>query len=302
MKQKQLTVLGLIILSFSFAGCSQKNKQEAVPNTSTAAAPSFNRIISAAPSNTEIIVGLGMGDRLIAIDRYSKDIPGVRQDLPEIDFFNPDAEAIIGFEPDLIIANEINNFGTSDSPFTLLGQMGITVLQIPTSTSIEGIYGDILQIAKTLGVEEKGNEIVSSMKDEVKRITDKSSTITAKKSIYFEISPAPYMVTFGGGAYLNEIIELIGGTNIFASEQGWFTPNAEAIINRNPDVIITTAYPGADPAVELKSRQGFETINAIKQNRIYSIEANPASRPSQHVITALKQMALAVYPEIYETN
>jgi iron complex transport system substrate-binding protein len=98
------------------------------------------------------------------------------------------------------------------------------------------------------------------------------------------------------------MIELIGAKNIFASEQGWFTPSAEVIINRNPDVILTMAYPGSDSAAEMRTRQGFETINAVKQNRIYSIDSNPASRPSQNVITALKQMALAVYPEIYETD
>jgi iron complex transport system substrate-binding protein len=269
-----------------------------VPNT----ASSITRIISAAPSNTEIIVGLGMGDKLVAVDRYSKDIPGVRQDLREIDFFYPDTEAIIGLEPDLLITNEINTYGSSNTPFTLLSEMGIKVMQVPTSTTIEGIYGDILLIAGALGVEEKGNQIVSSMKDEIKRITANAGSITAKKSVYFEISPAPAMVTFGKGAYLNEMIEIISATNIFASEQGWFTPGAEAIISGNPDVIITMAYPGEDPVAELKTRQGFEAINAIKQNRIYSIEANPASRPSQNIIIALKQMALAVYPEIYETD
>jgi iron complex transport system substrate-binding protein len=300
MKAKKLSTLFLITLFLALAGCKQGGKQET--GIAGSSAPSSPRIISAAPSNTEIIVGLGMGDLLIAIDPYSKDIPGVRQDLTEVDFFYPDTEAVIGLDPDFIITNEINNFGTADSPFTLLGAMGIKVVQVPTSTSIEGIYGDILLIAKTLGVEERGNQIVSSMKDEVKRITAKAGTITAKRSVYFEISPAPTMVTFGKGAYLNEIIELIGASNIFASEQGWFTPSAEAIIDRNPDVIITMAYSGEDSAGEIKTRQGFETINAVKQNRIYSIEANPASRPSQNVITALKQMALAVYPEIYETD
>jgi iron complex transport system substrate-binding protein len=294
----KLPVLFLIFLSLTAAGCSQKNRPETGAG-STGAAPSVERIISAAPSNTEIIVGLGMGDKLVAVDRYSKDIPGVRQDLTEVDFFYPDTEAIIGLDPDLLIANEVNTYGSADTPFKLLGEMGINVIQVPTSTSIEGIYRDILLIAKALGVEEKGNQTVSSMKDEVKRITAKAGSITVKKSVYFEISPAPAMVTFGKGAYLNEMIEIIGAENIFASEQGWFTPSAEAIINRNPDVIITMAYFGEDSAAEIKTRQGFEAINAVKQNRIYSIEANPASRPSQNVITALKQLALAVYPEIY---
>jgi iron complex transport system substrate-binding protein len=110
------------------------------------------------------------------------------------------------------------------------------------------------------------------------------------------------MVTFGSGAYLNEMIEIIGGVNIFADQHGWFSPNAEEIIKRNPDVIFTmemTAF-GVDSAAKLRARQGFESINAIKENRIYGIDGNSSGRPSQNIMLALKQMAHGLYPNLYD--
>jgi iron complex transport system substrate-binding protein len=262
------------------------------------------RIISSAPSNTEIIAALGLAGRLIAVDAYSKGIEGVRPDLPEVDFFYPDAEAVIGLEPDIIITSEINNFGAADSPFKPLEDMGIRVVQIPTSTSLEGIYGDILTIAGSLGVGARGEVLAASLRAGVERIAETGKTIGEKdrKKVYFEVAPAPGMVTLGSGTYINEMIETIGAVNIFAGEKGWFAPSAEAILERNPDVILTMAMTGQgaeNPVTELKNRRGFETLTAVKENRVYAIDADSAGRPSQNIIPALRQMARAVYPDLY---
>ncbi|MCL2479356.1 MAG: ABC transporter substrate-binding protein, partial [Treponema sp.] len=227
------------------------------------------------------------------IDKYSRDIPGAPTNLPLIDFFYPDTEAIIGMQPDLILANEINSYGVSDNPFSLLGNLGIKVVQVPTSTSIDGICSDIIFIADTLGAEERGQAMVKSMKDEIAGIAA-GETNAQRKSVYFEVSSAPSMVSFGKGAYLDEMIDIAGGKNIFEDQNGWFSPSEEEIINRNPDIIFVLQYPGEDPVTEIKNRRAFETITAVKQNQIFPVDANSASRPSQNIMTALRQMAKAI--------
>jgi iron complex transport system substrate-binding protein len=251
----------------------------------------IGRIISAAPSNTEIIAALGMGDRLIAVDMYSGGISGVPPGLPEIDFFYPDTEAIIGLEPDIILVNEINSYGVADNPFKLLGDMGIRVVEIPTSVSIEGIYSDIIFIAEVLEVKERGEALAGSMREEVERIAAAAKEAPEKKTVYFEISGPPYLYSFGSGNYLNEMIEIAGGRNIFDDQNSWFSPSAEEIIMRNPDIIFTMIYPGDDPVVEIKSRSAFESITAIKENHVYAINSNSASRPTHNILPALRQMA-----------
>ena len=296
----------LLALPLIAWGCKKENAAGMGASAANAAEAAGDgiplRVISAAPSNTEIIVGLGLADRLIAVDPYSKDIAGVEAELPEIDFFYPDAEAVLGLSPDIIISNEINSFGAADSPFKPLLDAGIKVVQIPASTSIQGIYGDIAAVAEALGVRERGVELARYLKLEVDKIAETGKTVKDKKKVYFEISPAPYMVSFGSGTYLNEMIEILGAVNIFADQSGWFTPGAEAILERDPDVILTMEMtgPGAmDPAAELLSREGFETLSAMREKRVYAINANSSGRPSQNIMPAFWQMARAVYPDLY---
>jgi iron complex transport system substrate-binding protein len=260
----------------------------------------INKIISSAPSSTEIIVDLGMADKLAAIDRYSLDIEGVDRNLPLIDFFFPDAEAIIGINPDIVISNGHNNLGAGDDPFKLIREAGIPVVYIPLSPDIEGICQDIEFIADMLNVSDRGAALTESLKRQIEEIAATGRTIEHKKTVYFEISPAPTLVTIGRDTYLDQFISIIGAQNIFSDQIGVIFPGAESILERNPDVIITPGAGQYNPVEEIKSRDGFEHITAIKNNAIFLVDTNSASRPSARIVLALKQMAKAVYPDKYE--
>ncbi len=300
MKKRIIAIL-MTIFMFMTAGCSQNSEREVtdregskvnIPNK-------IEKIISTAPSNTEVIVDLGLTDKLVAVDKYSSDVKGIDENLTKIDFSNPDAEAIIGLEPDIIIASGHNKTGSSEDPFKLVSEAGIPVVYIPSSDSIEGIYKDIEFIADVLNVSEKGSEIVNNMKAKVEEIAKVGKTIKDKKTVYFEISPAPSLFTFGQDTFLNEMINIIGATNIFADEKGWISPSAESVINKNPDIIFTNVDYTDSPIEEIKTRDGFENINAVKNNAVYQIDKNSSSRPSQNIILALTQMAKDIYPDKY---
>jgi iron complex transport system substrate-binding protein len=292
-------VLGVLLL---LSGCSQGSQGKTIKDRAGAlvtVSPNPERIISTAPSNTEIIIDLGLADKLIAIDTYSAGMAGIQGDPVLIDFAYPDVERIISLNPDIIIAAGHNQTVSGDDPFKLVKEAGIGVVYIPTSNSIEGIYEDIRFIAEVLQVAEQGVALIEPMKAAVDAIAGIGASILIKKSVYFEISPFPFIVTCGEGTYLNQMIAIIGAENIFAGEKGWFSPAAEAIIDRNPDVILTLVDYTDNPLEEIKGRAGFETINAVQYHAVYPIEANAASRPSHHVVAALWQMARAVYPDIY---
>jgi iron complex transport system substrate-binding protein len=309
MKQlkKAVTLLPLMFILMILTGCNRSQgggaggRAAANPGgTAGGSNPSaVNRIISTAPSNTEIIAGLGFADKIIGVDKYSMEIPGLVRGIAEIDFFYPDPEAIIGLDPDIIITSEHNVYGAGDDPFRLLKEMGIAVVYLPTSNSIAGIYRDIETIAGALGVTERGGELVRAMQGEIARIAAIGSAITEQRSVYLEISPAPNMVSMGRETFLGEMIELIGGRNIFADKTGWIAPGAEAVLERNPDVILTNVNFIEDPMGEIGGRGGFNTIKAVRDGAVYLIDADSSSRPSQHIILALQQIARAVYPEHY---
>ena len=299
---KKILALIMTLSIFVLSGCSSQTDRMVTDREGTEVniPTKIEKIISTAPSNTEVLMALGLGDKLVAIDKYSTDIEGINTELPQIDFSNPDAETIIGLEPDIVIASGHNKTGSVEDPFKAISESGIPVVYIPSSDSIDGIYKDIEFIADVVNERSKGKEIVNDMKAQVEEIKAIGDTITDKKSVYFEISPAPYLSSFGKSTFLNEMIEIIGAKNIFENEEGWVSPTAEAIIDANPDVIITNAGYMENPTEEIKSRDAWENINAIKNNEVYLVDQNASSRPSQNVIKALEQMAKAVYPEHYE--
>ena len=289
----------MIILTFILSGCNvNKNKEIADRSGRTVIIKgAINRVVSTAPSNTEIITDLGMAHTLIAIDKHSANVSGIPEGLPLLDFFYPDAELIINLNPDIIIASGHNPSGSGEDPFHLLREAGIPVAYISMSKSINDIYKDIAFIAQLLQVQSKGEELIDSMKTQIAEIIRKTANSSAAKSVYFEISAAPDMMTFGKESYIDDMITIIGARNIFEYDNWLVNPGAESIIERNPDIIFTNVNYIDNPIDEIKNRPGFEHINAVVNNRIYQIDTDSSVRPSSRIITALQQMADAIYLE-----
>lgn len=303
---KKLSLLFTFVLTITiFAACGD-NKPTVMKDregTEFKLPKQVKRIVSTAPSNTEVLVALGLSDSLVAIDKYSSDIQGVKSDLPQLDFRTPDNEKIIGLKPDIIIASGHNKSGDTD-PFKAIKEAGIPVAYIPSSFSINGIYDDIDFIAKVTSTEQKGKELIENMKKEVEAIRAIGSKVTDKKKVYFEIGNYGTLSTFGYDTFLNEMIEIIGGTNIFKDQKSWISVGPESVVSANPDVIFVntpgTNESGKTAKEDVMSRQGWNVINAVKNNSIYDVDKNASSRPSQNVVKALKEMAKYAYPDLYK--
>jgi len=295
---KKRTII-VIILALSVLGCNAEKGREITDRSGRAVVikGAINRIVSTAPSNTEIIADLGQAHKLVAIDRHSANVTGIPAGLPLLDFFYPDAEALVSLEPDIIIASGHNPTGTGEDPFQLLREMGIPVAYISMSKSIDDIYKDVAFIAELLRAGKEGEALINATKA---RIAEIIQPVSQKRTVYFEISAAPDMFTFGKDSFIDDMISTIGAVNIFGGENWLVTPSAEAIITRNPDVILTNVNYIDDPVGEIKSRPGFNHINAVKNNRIYQIDTDSSVRPSPRIVLALRQMARAVYAEQYE--
>ncbi|MCR6514082.1 MAG: ABC transporter substrate-binding protein [Clostridium chrysemydis] len=298
--KKLLSVVVLTIFSLAiFTGCAGKTvTMKDMEGTEFKVPKKIERIVSTAPSNTEILVGLGLGDKIVGVDKYSADIKGLKSDVTKIDFRNPDAEAIIALKPDVIIASGHNREGKED-PFKALKDAGIPVVYLPTAESINGIYDDINFLGKLTGTEEKGTEMVSNLKGEVDKIKAIGEKIKDKKTVYFEIGSGEKLYSFGSDTFLNELLTTIGAENIFKDQKGWISPSEESVIKKNPDVILTNEDYIKDATKQIEKRPGFNTINAVKNKEVFLVDKNATSRPSQNVISALKQIAKDIYPKEY---
>lgn len=258
----------------------------------------LNAIISGAPSVTEILTGLGIGDRIIAADMYSADVEGIDPAVCTLDFYNLDIEYIASLEPDAVIIDGISMTG-ADDPYSSLKEAGVTVLYVPSAASIDSLKDSIRFISECVDKSDKGTELIADIDSCISEISEKAAGITEKKSVYFEISAAPYLYSCGNNTFINDILNIVGAENIYANEEGWISNSEETVIAADPDVIITSVkYDGYD-FNEISARAGWENISAVKNGQVYQVEPNPVSRPSQNVVKGIREVAAAVYPEIF---
>lgn len=258
-----------------------------------------DKIISLAPSITETLVNLGLADNLIAVDKYSLDVEGVNKDLPIFDIMNPDAENIVSLQPDIIFGTGMSKSKGTD-PFAPMVEMGAFVTVVPTSTSIEGIKEDILYIGKVTKKEDEAKKIVNDYEEKINSILKEVENLKTDEpiTVYFETSPMPDAYTFGKNTFLNDMISLLGGKNIFDEQEGWLPVSEEQVVSKNPSVILTNADFLENPIEDIKNRAGWENIDGVKNNKIYLIEKNTSSRANENSITAFENIAKALYPEL----
>ena len=140
------------------------------------------------------------------------------------------------------------------------------------------------------------------MRKEIEAVRKKGASIAQdkKKTVYFEIGAAPYMYSLGTGTFINEMIEIIGAQNILADQKSWIAVSDEMVLAKDPDVILTNVSYIPNPIDEIMARSGWASLKAVKGKKVFGIDTNSSSRPNHNIIKALKEMAKAVYPEIYK--
>ena len=259
------------------------------------------RIVSMAPSTTEVLIDLGVADKIIAADTNSQKDGLLKQNIPYFDMMKPDAEKLIALKPDVVFISGMSN-AKGNTPFSPLIDAGICVVNIPSSSSIEAIYLDIAYIAAVVKQEGNGAKIIANMKKEIELVRKKGASIAQdkKKTVYFEIGAAPYMYSLGTGTFINEMIEIIGAQNILADQKSWVSVSDEMVLAKDPDVILTNVNYIPNPIDEIMARAGWASLKAVKGKKVFGIDTNSSSRPNHNIIKALKEMAKAVYPEIYK--
>ena len=256
-----------------------------------------NRIISLAPSTTQVLEALGLTDRLVAVDTQTPMYVEGTSELPQFDMMAPDVEQIAALEPDVVFTSGMSYL--DDNPFAALTEMGVCVIEIPSSESIAAVEEDIAFIAACLGKDAEGQAIVDEMQAKIDELAAIGTAIEDRKTVLFEISALPYIYSFGAGTFLDEMITLIGAENVMGDQAGWLAVNEEDAVAANPDVILTNVNYIEDSVGEILSRAGWDTVTAVANQDVHYIDNGASSLPNQHIVDAMIEMAVAVYPEAY---
>ena len=250
---------------------------------------SVTSIVSLAPATTQILVDLDLAEKITAVDTYSASSIAQVADLPAFDMMAPDLEQIIALAPDLVLLSDMSLVDGSEA-IAQLSALDIVVAHIPSSNSIEDIILDIQFVADVCGVSAQAEALYQPLLDAINTLrTDTDTPIP----VYFEIGSSPALYSFGKHTFLHEMIEILGGENIFADMEGWISVSEENIIASAPVIIFTNETWLDDAPAAILARDGWESIPAIANSKVFLIDNDASSQPTHHIILALKQMAEA---------
>jgi iron complex transport system substrate-binding protein len=258
------------------------------------------RIISIAPSNTELLFAVGAGDQVVGREELS-DFPEAAKKIASIGsvYGKLNTEAIVAQKPDLILAAEIN----TPEQVKTLQDLGLTVYYLSNPKDFDDLNANILTVGQLTGHTADAQKVVGDLKTRFDYVNNKIAVTGTFPKVYYELDATdptkPY--TGGGRSYISLIILLAGGQNIGAKLSSEYAQmSAEEIIKQNPDVIVLgdAAYGMSPDSIAL--RPGWESIAAVKNNQVFAFDDNLISRPGPRLMDGLEQLAKLLHPEAFK--
>jgi len=255
------------------------------------------RIVSMAPSNTEILFALGLKDRIVGVTKFC-DYPEEAKAIEKVgDLMDMNVEKIVSLAPDLVLGIE----GVPEV-VAKLEEVGIAVMVLQP-TDLESIYHTIELVGEAAGVQEAAQAVNRSMGQRVEAVTAKLEGVEERPKVFYELDatdPAkPY--TAGPGTWHDQFIRLAGGVNIAGKvDMPWVQFSAEEIISQDPDIILLGDANYGVTAEDVAQRPGWEVIAAVRDRAVYPIDDNLISRPGPRVVEGIETLARVIHPELME--
>lgn len=277
---------GLTALALLVSGCSAASDNTAAGDGKYSA---VSRIVSLSPTATETLFAVGAGDEVVAADKNSN-FPAEAPNS-ELDGFNPNPEAVLAQEPDLVIAtSDANSLGAA------LSAANVDLLLMPAATTLDDAYSQIETIGARTGHGEEATQLVSAMKQDIDTvINDVSSDIRSSGVKYYhEADPSLYSV--GDGTFIGQVYGLFGMESIAGKGTDFPQLSSEAIIEANPSIIFLADHgsAGGITAESISARPGWMEIAAVEHNRIVELSPDLASRWGPRLPELVKSIAAAL--------
>ncbi|MFC2048307.1 ABC transporter substrate-binding protein [Chloroflexota bacterium] len=257
------------------------------------------RIVSLAPSNTEILFALGLADKLVGVTEYC-DYPEAAKDKPKIGgYATVDIERVVEIQPDLILATGYHEAEVIPK----LERLGLTVLTLDPR-SLDEILEAITLAGKCTGKEDEASQLVTDMEKRVNAITEKTTGLSAsaRPRVFYIVYRDPLM-TVGSDTLTHELIVKAGGINIAQDLTGDYpTMGLEAVIAANPQVIVASYGHGSVEDLPLQfalTEPRLSDVDARVNNQVYGIDTDVGSRPGLRIVDGLELLAKMIHPEIF---
>ena len=254
------------------------------------------RIVSLAPSITEILFSLKISDRLVGATQFS-DFPAAAGSLPKVgSFVHLNVEKIVVLAPDLCIAVKDGN------PITVISKLeglGIPVYAVDPR-NLGAVMETLEELGRLLDVTDRATAMVSDMRARVHHVQQCIAGAPHRPTVFFQIGISP-IVSVGTGTFLHELIVMAGGINLTEGQTPYPRLSKEEVIVMRPEVMIITSMARQTVFEEVKRDwQQWSEVPAVKNNRIYLVDSNVLDRPTPRLVDGLELLARLIHPDRFE--
>jgi iron complex transport system substrate-binding protein len=246
------------------------------------------RIISLSPYATEVFCELGAGDQLVAVDLYAN-CPAEGGTLPQLDSFEPNLEAIAGYEPDLVYVD-------GEAVLQPLRDLDIPVLYLTIPSSLEQSLDRIVEFGQLIDSEDTAANLAAAIQGRFDAVSEAIANVETGPRIFHELDDTYYTVS--PDSFIGDFYNLLKAENIAAGGEGEYLQlSAEVIIDRDPEVIILADEPFGVTVESVAARPGWDTLSAVQNDRVCPVNPDLVSRPGPYVADALEALAACIYPD-----
>lgn len=258
------------------------------------------RIVSMAPSATEMLFAVGAGSQVVGRDSFS-DYPEEAKALQDVGGSNGNYsyETIASLNPDLVIAAEIN---TADQ-VKALEDLGLKVYYIANPIDFTSLFDEMTVLGQLTGHEAEAKTAVAALEARVKAVKDAISKAAATPTVFYELdgSDPSKPWTTGPGNFMDQLISLAGGKNVGSDlTSSWAQISLEDLLMKDPAVIVLGDSNYGTTAESVAARTGWDQLSAVKNNQIFAFDDNLVSRAGPRMVDGLEAMAKLIHPELFK--
>lgn len=249
------------------------------------------RIVSLVPAATEILFAIGAGDRLVGrtrFDRHPQEVLAV----PSVgDGVRPSVELIVALEPDLVILFAGPDSGRAADE---LRRVGIQVLAVRHNT-LADLYRNIGRLGQITGSSGPSERLSAAIREDLESVGEATGSLL-RRSVYYDAWWQP-PITIGRGSYLDSLITLAGGRNVFGDLQSPSPQvSLEAIAAREPEIILYPVHRGVEGRAPVSERPGWHILEAVRSGRVRVFDGELVVRLGPKVAAAVRELARAIHP------
>jgi iron complex transport system substrate-binding protein len=253
-----------------------------------------HRIVSLAPSLTEILYFLGLGDRVVGVTRFSTYPPDAAAKPKVGSYVDLNTEQILSLSPDLVIGTADGN---QRSVVDLLDRADIPVFVV-NPRDIRQVIESVARIGEVCGIPDRARTLAAELSARVDGIADKVNALD-RPLVFLQVNAKPIM-TVNGNTFSSDLIRLAGGRNMAADEPIVYPRiSREAVIQARPEVIVVSSMERGVRFEETRRQWlGLKMIPAASNGRVHLVDSDLIDRPSPRVVDGLEILARLIHPEV----